>query len=96
MRVTLLLVSAYARLGSTCSARARSNRAVSDVAPEHDAPQHAAHKALIAATTAWFPESKLTRVRRIGEIPAGSVRWVLEDAGWKQSNLRVTPPPARC
>jgi transposase len=72
------------------AAIARFNRAVSDVAAEHDVSWHTAHKALIAAATAWFPEPEPTRVLGIDEIRARSVRWVLEEAGWKRSNPWMT------
>ncbi|WP_425570259.1 helix-turn-helix domain-containing protein, partial [Serinicoccus chungangensis] len=49
------------------AAIARSNRAVSDVAAEHGVSWHTAHKALIAAATAWFPEPEPTRVLGIDE-----------------------------
>lgn len=53
-------IPARARLSARLRAElaaaiARSNRAVSDVAAEHGVSWHTAHKALIAAATAWFP-----------------------------------------
>jgi transposase len=72
------------------AAIARSNRAVSDVAAEHAVSWHTAHKALIAAATAWLPEPEPTRVLGIDETRARSVRWVLEEAGWKRSNPWMT------
>jgi transposase len=83
-RVTARLRAELAR------AIARSNRAVSDVAAEHDVSWHTAHKALIAAATAWFPEPEPTRVLGIDETRARSVRWVLEEAGWRRSNPWMT------
>ena len=83
-RVTTRLRAELAR------AIARSNRAVSDVAAEHDVSWHTAHKALIVAATAWFPEPEPTRVLGIDETRARSVRWVLEEAGWKRSNPWMT------
>jgi hypothetical protein len=82
--VTARLRAALAR------AIARSNRAVSDVAAEHEVSWHTAHKALVAAATAWFPEPEPTRVLGIDETRARSVRWVLEEAGWKRSNPWMT------
>jgi transposase len=83
-RVTARLRAALA------TAIARSNRAVSDVAAEHEVSWHTAHKALVAAATAWFPEPEPTRVLGIDETRARSVRWVLEEAGWKRSNPWMT------
>jgi len=84
-RVTARLRAALA------TAIARSNRAVSDVAAEHEVSYwHTAHKALVAAATAWFPEPEPTRVLGIDETRARSVRWVLEEAGWKRSNPWMT------
>jgi len=83
-RVTARLRAALAQ------AIARSNRAVSDVAAEHEVSWHTAHKALVAAATAWFPEPEPTRVLGIDETRARSVRWVLEEAGWKRSNPWMT------
>ena len=88
-------IPARARLSARLRAElaaaiARSNRAVSDVAAEHGVSWHTAHQALIAAATAWFPEPEPTRVLGIDETRARSVRWVLEEAGWRRSNPWMT------
>src|SRR5690606_14045062 len=57
----------------------RSDRAVSDVAAEHEVSWHTAHRALIAAATAWLHAPESTRVLGIDETRARSVRWVLEE-----------------
>ena len=88
-------VPARARLTSRLrekigSAIASGNRAVSEVAAEYQVAWATAHKALIALAARWLPEPEPTRVLGIDEARARSVRWVLEEAGWKRSNPWMT------
>jgi transposase len=72
------------------TAIASGNRAVSEVAAEYGVAWATAHKALIAAATRWLPEPEPTRVLGIDETRARSVRWVLQEAGWRRSNPWMT------
>lgn len=72
------------------SAIASGNRAVSEVAGEYQVGWSTAHKALIALAARWLPEPEPTRVLGIDETRARSVRWVLEEAGWKRSDPWMT------
>src|SRR5215213_372148 len=58
------------------AAIAGSNRAVADVAAEHDVSWHTAHKALVAAAARWLPEPAPTRVLGIDETRTRTVRWI--------------------
>jgi transposase len=69
---------------------AQSNRAVAEVAREHDVSWHAAHRALVAAAARWLPAPQPVSVLGIDETRARSVRWVLEPAGWKRSDPWMT------
>lgn len=72
------------------SAIPSGNRAVSEVAGEYAVAWATAHRALIALAARWLPAPEPTRVLRIDETRARSVRWVLEDAGWKRSDPWMT------
>lgn len=72
------------------SAIASGNRAVSEVAAEYDVGWATAHQALIQVANRWLPEPEPTRVLGIDETRARSVRWVLEEAGWKRSDPWMT------
>jgi transposase len=90
-----LAVPARARLTSRLrekigSAIASGNRAVSEVAGEYQVGWSTAHKALITLAARWLPEPEPTRVLGIDETRARSVRWILEEAGWKRSNPWMT------
>jgi hypothetical protein len=63
---------------------------VSEVAGEHAVAWATAHRALIALAVRLLPEPEPTRALGIDETRARSVRWVLEEAGWKRSNLWMT------
>ncbi len=73
------------------TAIASGNRAVSEVAAAYGVAWATAHRALIAAATRWLPEPEPTRVLGIDETRARSVRWVLQEAGWRRSNPWMTP-----
>ncbi|OFE15185.1 hypothetical protein BA895_22790 [Humibacillus sp. DSM 29435] len=88
-------VPARARLTSRLrekigSAIASGNRAVSEVAAEYQVAWATAHRALITLAARWLPEPEPTRVLGIDETRARSVRWVLEEAGWKRSDPWMT------
>jgi transposase len=72
------------------TAIASGNRSVSEVAGEYGIGWATAHKALIAAAVRWLPEPEPTRVLGIDETRARSVRWVLQEAGWKRSDPWMT------
>src|SRR5215213_5450585 len=72
------------------AAIAGSNRAVADVAGEHEVSWHTAHTALVAAAARWLPAPTPTRVLGIDETRARSVRWILEPAGWRRSDPWLT------
>ena len=72
------------------SAIASGNRAVSEVAGEYGVAWSTAHKALITLANRWLPEPEPTRVLGIDETRARSVRWVLEQGGWKRSDPWMT------
>jgi transposase len=79
--------------GRLATAIAGLNRAVSDVAAEHEVGWHTAHAALIAAAAGWLPEPEPTRVLGIDETRARSVRWLLEDQVrrvWRRSDPWMT------
>src|SRR5215213_523118 len=63
------------------AAIAGSNRAVADVAGEHEVSWHTAHRALVAAAARWLPAPTPTRVLGIDETRTRTVRWILEEAG---------------
>lgn len=67
-----------------------SNRAVAEVGREYALSWHTAHRALITAASGWLPAPVPTRVLGIDETRARSVRWVLEEAGWRRSNPWMT------
>ena len=69
---------------------AASNRSVADVAREYQVSWHTAHNALINAAAGWLPEPPATRVLGIDETRARTVRWVLEDAGWRRTDPWLT------
>ncbi len=69
---------------------AGSNRAVSDVAREHDVDWRTAHRALVAAAARWLPEPAPTAVLGIDETRARSVRWLKATAGWRRSDPWLT------
>jgi transposase len=88
-------VPARARLTERLRSRvaeaiASGNRAVSEVAAEYGIAWTTAHRALVAAAARWLPEPEPTRVLGIDETRARSVRWVMEEAGWKRSNPWMT------
>jgi transposase len=70
--------------------RAGSNRAVAEVAGEYGVAWHTAHQALIAAASRWLPPPPPTRVLGIDETRARSVRWLLDEAGWRRSDPWMT------
>jgi transposase len=76
------------------AAIAGSNRAVADVAAEHEVSWHTAHKALVAAAAHWLPEPTPTRVLGIDETRTRTVRWILEEAAgrrmWRRSDPWMT------
>ncbi|WP_175442283.1 transposase, partial [Humibacillus sp. DSM 29435] len=72
------------------TAIASGNRAVSEVAGEYGIAWATAHRALIVLAARWLPEPEPTRVLGIDETRARSVRWVLEEAGWKRSDPWMT------
>ncbi|TQM64104.1 ISL3 family transposase [Humibacillus xanthopallidus] len=72
------------------SAIASGNRAVSEVAGEYGVAWSTAHRALITMANRWLPEPEPTRVLGIDETRARSVRWVLQEAGWKRSDPWMT------
>ncbi len=69
---------------------AGSNRAVAEVAGEYGLAWHTGHQALVAAAAHWLPEPEPTKVLGIDETRARSVRWLLEDTGWRRSNPWTT------
>jgi transposase len=69
---------------------AASNRAVSEVAAEHDVSWHTAHRALITAANHWLPAPAPTRVLGIDETRARCVRWLLDAARWRRSDPWMT------
>jgi transposase len=88
-------VPARARLterlrSKVAAAIASGNRAVSEVAAEYGIAWTTAHRALVAAAARWLPEPESTRVLGIDETRARSVRWILEEAGWKRSDPWMT------
>lgn len=88
-------VPARARLTERLRAKvaeaiASGNRAVSEVAAEYGIAWTTAHRALVAAAARWLPAPEPTRVLGIDETRARSVRWVLEEAGWKRSDPWMT------
>src|SRR6478672_4379865 len=72
------------------SAIAGSNRSVADVAAEYQVSWPTAHKALVAAAARWLPEPSPTAVLGIDETRFRSVRWILDEAGWKRSDPWLT------
>src|SRR4051812_44711956 len=76
------------------AAIAGSNRAVADVAAEHEVSWHTAHRALVAAAAHWLPEPTPTRVLGIDETRTRTVRWILEEAAgrrmWRRSDPWMT------
>jgi transposase len=72
------------------TAIASSNRAVSDVAREYRVSWPTAHKALVAAAARWLPEPAPTTRLGIDETRFRSVRWILDDVGWKRSDPWLT------
>jgi len=76
------------------AAIAGSNRAVADVAAEHEVSWHTAHKALVVAAAHWLPEPTPTRVLGIDETRTRTVRWILEEAAgrrvWRRSDPWMT------
>ncbi|MGD7708330.1 ISL3 family transposase [Microlunatus sp. Y2014] len=72
------------------SAIATGNRAVSGVADEYQVSWPTAHKALIVAAASWLPEPEPTTVVGIDETRARSVRWILEEVGWRRSDPWMT------
>jgi transposase len=69
---------------------AGSNRAVLEVAAEHDVSWHTAHSALVTAAARWLPAPPPTRVLGVDETRARRVRWLLEPAGWRRSEPWLT------
>jgi len=72
------------------TAVARSNRSVADVASEYDVCWRTTHRALVAAAAAWLPEPQPTAVLGIDETRARTVRWILQEAGWRRSDPWMT------
>lgn len=72
------------------TAVARSNRSVADVASEHDVSWRTTHRALVAAAAGWLPQPEPTRVLGIDETRARTVRWILQEAGWRRSDPWMT------
>jgi transposase len=72
------------------TAIAGSNRAVAEVAAEYAVAWHTAHGALIAAAARWLPPPEPTTVLGIDETRARTVRWLLEDTGWRRSDPWMT------
>src|SRR5215213_4965480 len=76
------------------AAIAGSNRAVADVAAEHEVSWHTAHRALVAAAARWLPDPTPTRVLGIDETRTRTVRWFLEEVGaqrvWRRSDPWMT------
>ena len=69
---------------------ARSNRAVSEVAGEYRVSWRTVHKAFIVACADWLPPPAPTRVLGIDETRARTVRWILQDVGWRRSDPWMT------
>ena len=69
---------------------ARSNRAVSEVAAEYLVSWRTVHRAFIAAAANWLGEPAPTRVLGIDETRARTVRWILQEAGWRRSDPWMT------
>jgi transposase len=73
---------------------AGSNRAVAEVAAEHEVSWHTAHRALVAAAARWLPEPTPTRVLGIDETRTRTVRWILDEVGahrvWRRSDPWMT------
>ena len=69
---------------------ARSNRSVADVATEYDVCWRTAHRALVAAAARWLPVPEPTTVLGIDETRARTVRWILQEAGWRRSDPWMT------
>jgi transposase len=69
---------------------ARSNRAVSEVAAEYGVAWRTVHRAFVAAAAGWLGAPAPTRVLGIDETRARTVRWILEDVGWRRSDPWMT------
>ena len=69
---------------------ARSNRAVSEVAGEYRVSWRTVHDAFVAASADWLPAPAPTRVLGIDETRARTVRWILQDVGWRRSDPWMT------
>jgi transposase len=69
---------------------ARSNRAVSEVAAEYRVSWRTVHKAFIVASADWLPPPAPTKVLGIDETRACTVRWILQDVGWRRSDPWMT------
>jgi transposase len=69
---------------------ARGNRAVSEVGTEYRLSWRTVNKAVTALAEGVLGEPEPTRVLGIDETRARSVRWVLEEAGWKRTNPWMT------
>ena len=69
---------------------ARSNRAVSEVAAEYGVSWRTEHRAFIVACVDWLPPPSPTRVLGIDETRARTVRWILQDVGWRRSDPWMT------
>jgi transposase len=72
------------------TAIAAGNRAVSEVAGEYGVSWSTAHRALVAAAARWVPTPTPTAVLGIDETRSRSVRWILNEAGWKRSDPWLT------
>jgi transposase len=69
---------------------ARSNRAVSEVAAEHSVSWWTVHRAFLVVAASWLPPPAPTRVLGIDETRARTVRWMLQEAGWRRSDPWMT------
>jgi transposase len=69
---------------------ARSNRAVSEVATEYGVAWRTVHRSFIVAAAGWLGEPAPTRVLGIDETRARTVRWILQDVGWRRSDPWMT------
>jgi len=63
---------------------------VSEVAGEYRVSWRTVHKAFIVASADWLPLPAPTRVMGIDETRARTVRWILQDVGWRRTDPWMT------
>ncbi len=66
------------------------NRAVSDVAVEHGVAWWTVHRVLVAAAADLLGPASATTTIGIDETRARSVRWLLEEVGWRRTDPWMT------